>query len=81
MSGRRLTRGELEQIYPRSMFPNQLAWETTINGRLEDNAKTCVGCPHFLEIDFDVDNALSFEGICKRKHIAIPHKYYVTCKD
>jgi len=81
MSGHKLTRKELEQIYPRSMFPNQLAWEITINNRLNDNAKSCVGCPYFLEVDFNVDNALSFEGICKKKHVAISCKNYVTCND
>ena len=75
---KKLSRKELEKIYPRSMFPNDTAWEVTIEEYLKYS--TCIDCPHFIDIEFSVDKALSYDGICKKSRIAIPNKLFVQCE-
>lgn len=79
MCRRKLTFEEASIMYPRSAFPNDLAWEITVKRYMENG--TCIGCPYFLEVDFDVDNYLTFEGICKKNSRAIRDKCYATCGD
>lgn len=41
---------------------------------LYESPTSCVGCDQFADIEFDVDHALSFDGICLLKHEAIHHR-------
>lgn len=72
-----ITREEAEKIYPRSIFPNEIAWKITVERII--GHKTCVQCEHFMDIKFDVDNCLSFDGVCRKLKKAIPYKYYSPC--
>lgn len=47
-----------------------------ILSELYESKTTCVGCENFLRIDFGVDNALSFQGICLWAQTAIPNEKY-----
>lgn len=75
----KLTRAEVEKIYPRSMFPNKLAWQVTVENRV--GKLSCIGCKCFIEIDFKAGDFASYEGICRKHHKAILNKYIALCND
>ena len=43
---------------------------------LYESPTSCVGCDEFLAVEFDVDHAMWFDGICLWAHDAIPHISY-----
>lgn len=75
----KLTRAEVEKMYPRHMFPNELAWQITVESRV--GKFSCIGCEHLIEIDFDAEDFLYYEGVCRKHHKAIINKYISPCND
>lgn len=75
----KLTRAEVEKIYPRFMFPNELAWQITVENYV--GKLCCIGCKHFIEIDFNAEDFAQYEGICRKHHKAIFSKYISPCNN
>ena len=75
----KLTRAEVEKIYPRSMFPNEIAWQVTVENRI--GKFSCIGCEHFIEVDFSAADFARYEGICRKHHKAIFSKYISPCNN
>lgn len=74
----KLTRAEVEKIYPRSMFPNDCAWEATVETRI--GCSTCRGCEHFIDVEFYVHECcLTFHGVCRKLEQAIFCKDIAPC--
>lgn len=78
MSGRKPSREQLEKMFPRDEFPNDDAWRATVDV-YADSPGSCVGCGHFLDVPFSVDRALSFDGVCRKFHEAVPNRLYFKC--
>ena len=74
----KLTRAEVERMFPRAMFPDELAWECTVESYV--GRKSCVGCEHFMEIDFSIGKCLSYHGICRKLSVAIANKNHAICE-
>lgn len=74
----KLTRAEVEKIYPRSMFPNECAWRATVENRI--GCLTCRGCEHFIDSEFYVPEfCLSFDGVCRKLGRAVSCKNIAPC--
>lgn len=74
----KLTRAEVEKLYPKSMFPNEYAWKATVEtyvGRF-----TCQGCEQFVDLKFYAPECcLSFDGICRKLGRAVFCKNAAPC--
>lgn len=74
----KLTRAEVKKIYPKSMFPNENAWEATVQTHV--GCFTCRGCEQFVDLKFYVPECcLSFDGICRKLGQAVFTKTMAPC--
>lgn len=71
--GRLLTKGELERLISNDFLNS----EGLVENYLKRGIRTCVGCEHFIDIDFSADFR-EYGGVCAEKHAGVGKYKFVV---